>query len=246
MQRELRLLWRRSDYGKATSHLCLCGCPGYESPVHALLWSGTAESCVDLHPSVGSAGTAALAVSGGQQVGYGGVGSEIHALVWSGTADSVVDLHAYLPDGYFWSEATGIDSTGVIVGHADWYCAVMWVPCRSVVIDIEPGSYPNSINLGNEGVIPVAILSGPGFNATTVDPATVELAGAGVALRGKSSNAMAHTEDVNKDGLIDLVVQITTQNLDPGALQDGRATLTAKMYDGLFIEGSDEITLVPK
>ncbi len=115
-----------------------------------------------------------------------------------------------------------------------------------VNIDIKPGSYPNSINLGNEGVIPVAILSSSEFDATTVDPATVELAGAGVELRGKSDNAMAHREDVNKDGRIDLVVQITTQNLDPGAFQDGYATLTGKTYDGLFIEGADEITIVPK
>ncbi len=43
-----------------------------------------------------------------------------------------------------------------------------------------------------------------------------------------------------------LVVQIATQNLDPGSFQDGRATLTAKMSDGRFVEGSDEITIVPK
>ena len=120
------------------------------------------------------------------------------------------------------------------------------VPVIYVEIDIKPGSYPNSINLGNEGVIPVAILSSSDFDATTVDPATVELAGAGVELRGKSDNAMAHREDVNKDGRIDLVVQITTQNLDPGIGQYGYATLTGKTYAGLFIEGADEITIVPK
>ncbi len=36
-----------------------------------------------------------------------------------------------------------------------------------VEIDIKPGSYPNSINLGNNGVIPVAILSSWEFDATT-------------------------------------------------------------------------------
>lgn len=222
---------------------------------HAILWSGTAENYVDLHPSSGFSETTATNVSGGRQVGVGAIPGGLHALLWSGTADSVVDLHSYLPPGYYQSIAWGISATGNIVGEA-WITtgnsgdteihAVMWVPLIYVEIDIKPGSYPNSINLGNEGVIPVAILSSWEFDATTVDPATVELEGAGVELRGKSDKAMAHREDVNKDGRIDLVVQITTQNLDPGAFQDGYATLTGKTYAGLFIEGADEIIIVPK
>jgi len=112
-------------------------------------------------------------------------------------------------------------------------------------IDIKPGSYPNCINLGSNGVVPVAILSTEDFDATTVYPATVELAGAGVALRGKADKYMAHLEDVNADGLLDLVVQVVTENLDPGMFQDGDAILTAKTCDGQVLEGSDEITIVP-
>jgi len=115
----------------------------------------------------------------------------------------------------------------------------------AVAIDIKPGSYPNAINLGSHGLIPVAILSSDQFDATTVDPETVELAGAGVAVRGKSNKYMAHKEDVNADGLVDLVVQVATENLDPESLQDGFAILTGKMFDGLPIEGKDQITIVP-
>lgn len=214
---------------------------------HALLWSGSASSVVDLHP-IGFENSSATGISGGQQVGSGNgsaTGGEYHALLWSGNANSVVDLHSYLPVAYSWSGAIDIDLSGVILGMADSRI-VMWIPLIYVEIDIKPGSYPNSINLGSEGVIPVAILSSSEFDATTVDPATVELAGAGVELRGKSDKAMAHREDVNKDGRIDLVVQITTQNLDPGAFQDGYATLTGKTYSGLYIEGADEIIIVPK
>jgi len=218
---------------------------------HAVIWSGTAENYIDLHPSSGFSGTGATAIAGGWQVGAGkgpATDYDYHALVWSGTPESVVDLHSYLPDGYDYSWAWGVSANGSVVGEAEvqGVTAVLWVPLIYVEIDIKPGSYPNSINLGNEGVIPVAILSSSEFDATTVDPATVELAGAGVELRGKSNKAMAHKEDVNKDGLIDLVVQITTQNLDPGAFQDGFATLTGRTYAGLFIEGADEITIVPK
>jgi len=48
----------------------------------------------------------------------------------------------------------------------------------SVDIDIKPGSDQNTINLRSKGVIPVAILSSEDFDATNVDPTTVELEGA--------------------------------------------------------------------
>ena len=113
-----------------------------------------------------------------------------------------------------------------------------------VDIDIKPGSFPNAINLGSNGVIPVAILSDADFDATTVLPETVSLAGSGVAVRGKGK-LLAHEEDVNGDGLLDLVVQVETENLDPGAFQDGTAILTGQTSDGVTFEGSDEITIVP-
>ncbi len=113
-----------------------------------------------------------------------------------------------------------------------------------VTIDIKPGSYPNSINLGSNGVIPVAILTSASFDATTVNPSTVELGGSGVAVRGKGKS-LAHEEDVNGDGLIDLLVQVETENLDPAAFQDGYIILTGNTYDGTPIQGSDEIVIVP-
>lgn len=117
-----------------------------------------------------------------------------------------------------------------------------------VDIDIKPGSWPNAINLGSNGVIPIAILSSEDFDATQVDPATVALAGAGVAVRGKGNKSMAHQEDVNEDGLVDLVVQVVTENLDPTKFQDGLAILTGNLlpeFGGTAIEGSDEIIIVP-
>ena len=116
---------------------------------------------------------------------------------------------------------------------------------EEIQIDIKPGSYPNSINLGSNGVVPVAILSSADFDATTVDPDTVELAGANVAVRGKGNKLLAHEEDINDDGLMDLVCQVETENLDPDQLQEGYAVLTGSTYDGQAIEGSDEITIVP-
>ena len=136
------------------------------------------------------------------------------------------------------------------VQRTEWtYGPHFTVVCEiPVAIDIKPGSYPNVINLGSHGLVPVAILSSEDFDATTVDPETVELAGADVAVRGKSNKYMAHEEDVNGDGLVDLMVQVATENLDPGSFQDGLAVLTGNLleeFGGTPIEGSDEITIVP-
>lgn len=116
---------------------------------------------------------------------------------------------------------------------------------QPVDIDIKPGSYPNAINLGSNGVIPVAILSSDTFVATTVDPETVSLAGSGVAVRGKANKYLAHEEDVNGDDLMDLVVKVETENLKEGQFQDGKAILTGQTVDGVEFTGSDEITIVP-
>jgi len=57
-----------------------------------MLWSGTADSAVDLLPPGGFAG-AVTGMSGDQQVFIGFEGGVTRATLWRGTADSAVDLH---------------------------------------------------------------------------------------------------------------------------------------------------------
>lgn len=111
-----------------------------------------------------------------------------------------------------------------------------------VAIDIKPDSMDNTINLGSKGVIPVAILSDASFDATEIDPLTVSLASSEVRLKGKGTPA-TQTDDVNGDGLIDLVVQVETENL---VLQptDSTAKLTGSTYAGLEFIGEDIVTIV--
>jgi hypothetical protein len=113
---------------------------------------------------------------------------------------------------------------------------------REVEIDIKPGSSQNSINLRARGTLPVAILSTPSFNAATVDPLTVTLAGAPARLKG-DGKPMASLEDVSGDGLADLVVHVST-----GALQlsetDEEATLEGQTFSGGAIRGTDSIRIV--
>lgn len=112
-----------------------------------------------------------------------------------------------------------------------------------VAIDIKPGSDPNSINIDSNGrgVVPVAILGSASFDVTCIDPLSVKLEGAAVALKGKSGNA-GSLSDVNCDGYTDLVVHIADFSVAEGSTI---AKLTALTYDGLTVEGSDSIRIVP-
>jgi hypothetical protein len=103
---------------------------------------------------------------------------------------------------------------------------------------------PNCFNKNERGVMPVAILSSADFNATQVDPDTVQLAGLAVKMAGKSNKFLAHIEDVNGDGLNDLVLQIedTDRVFATGTTT---ATLTGNLFDGTAIEGEDDICIVP-
>jgi hypothetical protein len=115
-----------------------------------------------------------------------------------------------------------------------------------VQIDVKPESTDNTVNLGSNGVVPVAILSTSTFDATQVDPATVTLAGSGVAVRGKGSNYLARKSDVNGDGYVDLVLNVETENLELDLSGSGDAILMGSTCDGnLDITGSDHITVVP-
>ncbi len=112
-----------------------------------------------------------------------------------------------------------------------------------VSIDIKPGNDTNSIKLGSNGNIAVAIFSTDVFDATTVDPATIMLADAGVKARGKKGDLMSSFEDVDGDGLLDLLVHIDTQGLVLND-DDVEALLTGETFDGLSISGTDAIRLV--
>lgn len=112
-----------------------------------------------------------------------------------------------------------------------------------VDIDIKPGSFPNSINLGSGGTVPVAIFSTATFDATTVDPTTVTLASAPVKLKGQGT-PMASFVDVNADGLLDLVVHVSTDALQISEV-DTEAVLEGQTFDGTPITGVDTVRVVP-
>ncbi|MBI4463638.1 MAG: hypothetical protein HY647_02940 [Acidobacteria bacterium] len=177
---------------------------------------------------------------------------------------SLSTVEAYNPETNTWSSVPlmptprsdlvlgTIENTLYAVGGSRYFPGVSYVPQAvneaftpflPVSIDIKPGEAANTINLKSNGTILVAILSSSSFGATTVDPATVTLAGAPVATLGKGT-PMFSFADVNRDGRLDLLLHFRTQDLQLISTST-EAVLKGKTFSGQIIRGIDSIRLVP-
>jgi hypothetical protein len=113
---------------------------------HALLWSGTAASVVDLHPA-GFKTSTGSAIAGNVQGGAGQLTVTTegnHALLWRGTAASVVDLH---PSGYYNTYVSGVTASGDlqfgsgILTRGGYNHALLWRGTAASVVDLNSTGY---------------------------------------------------------------------------------------------------------
>ena len=129
----------------------------------------------------------------------------------------------------------------------------------TVAIDIKPGSCPNPLNIKSKGVLPVAILGTDDFDVTTIDPASIRLAGVApirssiedvsTPLLEKQDECDCITE--GKDGIDDLTLKFDTQEIVSvlGEVADGDELvlpLRGELTDGTPIEGEDCIIILSK
>ena len=116
------------------------------------------------------------------------------------------------------------------------------LPTIPVNIVIKPGD-DNDVKLRGRGTVPVAILGSSTFDAASIDPASVTMAGAPVR-RARRGEFVAALEDVNDDGLLDMVVHIEKQQL---VLDSSSTTATLKgvTLESELFQGTDVVTVRP-
>lgn len=133
------------------------------------------------------------------------------------------------PDLAIANPASGVDKISILSNNL----------VRKVNIDIKPDSFPNCVNLNSKGVTPVAIFGSTDFDVSDVDSSTLKFAGIRAALK-RNDKPFITFEDVNNDGLQDLVAHFETDKL----LLTGKETsaiLTGKLFTGKAIRGTDSI-----
>lgn len=138
--------------------------------------------------------------------------------------------------------ADGLSAT--FLGVAGLSTVVGLIPeAINVAMDIKPGDGENAINLKSRGSLPVAILGTSSFDVHDIDVSFIRVAGAPVRMK-PNGQPMISFEDVDGDGLLDLVVQIDITQLELTS-SDTEAKLTARTKNGVSIIGHDSIRLVP-
>lgn len=128
---------------------------------------------------------------------------------------------------------------------------------KKIDIDIKPGSFPNSINLGSGGATPVAILGSATLDVNDIDRDTLTLGTSGIKTVGKKDRQLCSIDDVSgdftgglegaPDGFADLVCHFITVDVVPEA-GDTEAKLSGNLLataGGTPIEGSDFVNIVP-
>jgi signal peptidase I len=127
----------------------------------------------------------------------------------------------------------GLAITGNVFSTGYWL--------QTVVIDIKPDEFPNPINPGAKGVVPVALIANGTIDIYDIDIPTVRFAGAQVVKH--------HFEDVYDDGETDIVFHFNNQDilLPPEEVwcSDVLLTLEGVTLGGVEFEGSDYVKIVP-
>jgi hypothetical protein len=150
------------------------------------------------------------------------------------------------------SAGTGIAEAIIALVEAAQKPSVM-----QVKIDVKPLSCPNPLNIGDNGVLPVAILGTDALDVTQIDVATIELEGIAplwysledvTAPFTEAQNDCLDCSSAGSDGRVDLTLKFNNQSIASslGNIIKGQCRelkLTGSLYDGTPIEGKDMVII---
>lgn len=158
------------------------------------------------------------------------------------------DIQALIPQLNRFTDGLGnpgdLDGDGLL-SDADLELLTQLVKVLEVVqvnIDVLPGSEVNTINPKKKGLIPVAVLGSNTFDVETISFETLRF-GPSSALPAHASGG--HLEDVNEDGIIDLISHYPAQETGI-VLGIEEACITAETKEGRAVKGCDRIRVIDR
>jgi hypothetical protein len=146
------------------------------------------------------------------------------------------------PGGMLWASGDGV-SWFTFGPDFDLHFQTYVATSLTVAIDIRPGYRGNVIEIGDDDLVPVAVLSSPTFEApTVVDRQSLTFGRAGIEPSLASCEALGR--DVNGDGLPDLVCRFRPQQ---AGFQVGDTTgvLRGRTLTGEPFSGTDAVRIEP-
>ena len=181
--------------------------------------------------------------------GYG----EGEVLVTQTEVTTSGDGEGFFSDVLFFSDVSPgahltATATSTALGTSE-FSACLEVPPPSLAVEIQVNFKANKgkkqpkcmcINTKSRGLIPIAIMSTNTFDATEVDPSTVEMNGLVVKQDEETMEYKTKVRDVNGDSLSDFIVYIRNEK---NHLTSTTVVMTGQTFAGVRIEGEDTICL---
>src|SRR5579862_517623 len=208
-------------------------------------WSTKTPAPFEFDSAVSGGIDGKLYVAGGSNVSQsGGFAVKNTLLAYDPSSDSWL-LAPSMPTARF-SAGGGVidDALYVAGGEGDKFSFPLVNEAFSPYLSVTIRVNPTSINLKSNGKIDAVILSWNTFDATSVNPETVTLAGASVVTEENGTPVFTF-DDVNGDGILDLIVHFRARDLQL-TNTDTQVVLKGQTFGGQLIKGVALIRIVPQ
>lgn len=169
-----------------------------------------------------------------------------HAFVYSDS--TLAELNSFISPDSGWDlvEATDIDDNGAIIGYGrfqgDWH-AYLLEPRQKVELQVI-SHVKDTEPVDSKRLVRFALMGSSDFDAATVNPETIKVAGAAVKTVGQKQRSLTDLKDINNDGLQDLALRVPMGELVLDGTS-GRIALEAETFDGHKVYAETTFVAVP-